>query len=176
MLDGLCHAACHLTFRKGFRCGNINVDLAPLIEKSNQIRRKRCINGSLSATRFDGAIRGKFPADGEWHTLQIPTEGCRAYRIMAGCGKLKSGQYALVEATAIHCYGKHRKIRTNQSWFGSSFNKIKFRWYGPGQKCKLQLRSGRDYGDNIFVCFQITDLWKDYRMDASDRRNTFNQE
>lgn len=55
------------------------------------------INGSLSATRFDGAIRGKFPADGEWHTLQIPTEGCRAYRIMAGCGKLKSGQYALVE-------------------------------------------------------------------------------
>ena len=32
------------------------------------------INGSLSATRFDGAIRGKFPADGEWHTLQIPTE------------------------------------------------------------------------------------------------------
>ena len=37
------------------------------------------INGSLSATRFDGAIRGKFPADGEWHTLQIPTEGCRAY-------------------------------------------------------------------------------------------------
>lgn len=77
------------------------------------------INGSLSATRFDGAIRGKFPADDEWHTLQIPTEGCRAYRIMAGCGKLKSGQYALVEATAIHCYGKHRKIRTNQSWFGS---------------------------------------------------------
>jgi hypothetical protein len=134
------------------------------------------INGSLSATRFDGAIRGKFPADGEWHTLQIPTEGCRAYRIMAGCGKLKSGQYALVEATAIHCYGKHRKIRTNQSWFGSFFNKIKFRWYGPGQKCKLQIRSGRDYGDNIFVCFQITDLWKDYRMDASDRRNTFNQE
>lgn len=109
-------------------------------------------------------------------TLQIPTEGCRAYRIMAGCGKLKSGQYALVEATAIHCYGKHRKIRTNQSWFGSFFNKIKFRWYGPGQKCKLQIRSGRDYGDNIFVCFQITDLWKDYRMDASDRRNTFNQE
>ena len=134
------------------------------------------INGSLSATRFDGAIRGKFPADGEWHTLQIPTEGCRAYRIMAGCGKLKSGQYALVEATAIHCYGKHRKIRTNQSWFGSFFNKIKFRWYGPGQKCKLQIRSGRDYGDNIFVCFLITDLWKDYRMDASDRRNTFNQE
>ena len=49
MLDGLCHAACHLTFRKGFPCGNINVDLARLIEKSNQIRCKRCINGSLSA-------------------------------------------------------------------------------------------------------------------------------
>lgn len=96
------------------------------------------INGSLSATRFDGAIRGKFPADGEWHTLQIPTEGCRAYRIMAGCGKLKSGQYALVEATAIHCYGKHRKIRTNQSWFGSFFNKIKFRWYGPGQNASCK--------------------------------------
>ena len=108
--------------------------------------------------------------------LNIPTEGWSCLRIMAGCGKLKSGQYALVEATAIHCYGKHRKIRTNQSWFGSFFNKIKFRWYGPGQKCKLQIRSGRDYGDNIFVCFLITDLWKDYRMDASDRRNTFNQE
>lgn len=134
------------------------------------------INGSLSATRFDGAIRGRFPADGEWHTIQVPTEGCRAYRIMAGCGKLKSGQYALVEAIAMHCYGKHRKVRTNQSWFGSFFNKIRFRWQGSGQKCKLQIRSGRNYGDDIFVCFQITDLWKDSRMEMSDRRNTANKE
>ena len=128
------------------------------------------INGSLSATRFDGAIRGKFPADGEWHTLQIPTEGCRAYRIMAGCGKLKSGShgYPLLRETSKNPY-ESILVRF-------LFNKIKFRWYGPGQKCKLQIRSGRDYGDNIFVCFLITDLWKDYRMDASDRRNTFNQE
>lgn len=134
------------------------------------------INGSISARRYDGEIRGEFAADGEWHTIDIPTEGCRAYRIMAGCGKIKSGQYALVEATTMHCYGKHRRIRTTSSWFGSFFNKIKFRWYGRGQKCKLQIRTARDYGEHIIVCFQITDLWEDAKMNFSDRRENHIQE
>lgn len=128
------------------------------------------INGQLSAQAFNGEIQGKFPANGEWHTFDIPTEGCRAYRIMAGCGKIKCGQYALVQATAMHCYGKHRKIRTTQSWFGSFFNRIKFRWHGYGQKCKLQIRTNRDYGADIHICFQITDLWNDPKMEHSDLR------
>lgn len=128
------------------------------------------INGTLSARRFDGQQKGEFPADGEWHTLPVPTEGCRAYRIMAGCGKLKTGQYALAEALAMHCYGKHRKIRTTQSWFGSFFNKIKFRWNGYGQKCTLQIRTNRDYGEKIYICYRIVDLWGDPKMDDSDRR------
>lgn len=128
------------------------------------------INGTLSARRFDGQLKGEFPADGEWHTLPVPTEGCRAYRIMAGCGKTKSGQYALAEALAMHCYGKHRKIKTTQSWFGSFFNKIKFRWFGYGQKCKLQIRTNRDYGEDIYIVYQLIDLWGDPKMDRSDRR------
>ena len=89
---------------------------------------------------------------------------------MAGCGKIKCGQYALVQATAMHCYGKHRKIRTTQSWFGSFFNRIKLRWHGYGQKCQLQIRTNRDYGPDIYIRFQITDLWNDPKMEHSDLR------
>lgn len=134
------------------------------------------IDGAVSARSFEGETRGEFPANSEWHTIDIPTDGCRAYRIMAGCGKIKSGQYALVEATAMHCYGKHRRLRTTSSWFGSFFNKIKFRWQGTGQKCRLQIRTARDYGTDIFLCYQLTELWGDPKMNNSDRRQNTIQE
>lgn len=132
------------------------------------------INGTISARRFDGAIRGEVPANGQWHMLEMPQDihlkGCCAYRIMAGCGKRLYGQYALLEATVMHCYGQHRKIRNTQSWFGSYFNKIKLRWKGEGQNCRLQIRTNRDYGPDIYICYQLTDLWSDPAMSRSDKR------
>lgn len=138
------------------------------------------INGPISAQRFDGTIQGDVPANGQWHNIDlpedIPVRGCCAYRIMAGCGKRLCGQYALLEATAMHCYGKHRKIRNTQSWFGSYFNKIKLRWYGEGQHCQLQIRTNHDYGPDIYIHYQLTDLWGDPVMDCSDKRKNVEKE
>ena len=125
------------------------------------------LTGTLKADAFVGGYNcGELPADGQWHDLTFEAEGqpvgCRAYRVMAGCGKKGKGKYALVEATAMHCHGSHRRIRCVHSWFGIHFNRLRLRWNKQGDTWRLQIRSRCDYGDDIKLRFQVTELWQDY--------------
>lgn len=129
------------------------------------------VSGIVTAAAFRGNYRhGKVPADGVWHDITdeeaTDAPGCRAYRVVAGCGLKGKGKYALTEVTAIQCYGQHRKVYERQSWFGMHFNRLKFRWHCEGEAWRLQLRSRCNYGEGAMIGFRITELWQDYYMQA----------
>lgn len=125
------------------------------------------LTGTVRAGGFAGNYScGELPADGEWHDITHEPEdepaGCRAYRVMAGCGKKGKGKYALMEATALHCYGSHRRIRTTQSWFGIHFNRLRLRWHQQGEAWRLQIRTRCDYGEGVSIRFQVSELWQEH--------------
>lgn len=127
------------------------------------------VTGTVSAAGFLGNYRcGEIPADGAWHDITDENgddlSGCRAYKVIAGCGRKGKGKYALAEVTAMQCYGQHRKVYYRQSWFGMHFNRLKFRWHQEGKSWRLQMRSRCNYGEETVVRFQITELWQDYYM------------
>lgn len=127
------------------------------------------VEGSVTARHFQGGYRcGEIPADGKWHFITDEAAGeaagCRAYRVMAGCGRKGKGKYALAEVTALHCYGKHRKVYVRQSWFGMHFNRLKVRWRQEGETWRLQMRSRCDYGGETMIRYRIAELWQDYYM------------
>ena len=127
------------------------------------------VSGTVSAAGFLGNYRcGEVLADGKWYDVTdedgANPSGCRAYRIVAGCGRKGKGKYALTEATAIQCYGEHKKVYYRQSWFGMHFNRLKFRWHQEGKAWRLQMRSRCNYGKEAVIRFRITELWQDYYM------------
>lgn len=126
--------------------------------------------GTVAATSFNGNYKcGEVAADGGWHDITDDEgeylSGCRAYRVVAGCGLKGKGKYALAEVTAMHCYGRHKKLYYRQSWFGMHFNRLRFRWRQEGKNWRLQLRSRCNYGEETKVRFRITELWQDYYME-----------
>lgn len=132
------------------------------------------IEGSLSAHRFCGNYTqsqnwcSTAKANGAWHTIPLmqknERDGCRAYHIVAGCGKIGHGKYSLLDATAIHCYGQHKKIKGTHSWFGIHFNRIQLRWHKEGLNLVLQIRTRCNYGEDIFIRYQVAEIWNDYYM------------
>lgn len=127
------------------------------------------VMGTVAAGGFPGNYReGEIPADGSWYDItEENTEepaGCRAYRVMAGCGRKGKGKYTLMEATAMQCYGKRKRVYYRQSWFGMHFNRLKLRWTRQGSAWRLQMRSRCNYGEETMACFQITELWQNYYM------------
>lgn len=125
------------------------------------------VEGVLAARSFKGNYHsGEVDADGVWHDITKEDgeekSGCRAYRVIAGCGVPGKGKYALMEATAMHCFGRRQKIQSLQSWFGIHFNRIQLRWERCGIGWRLQLRTRRNYGMEVKLRFRVTELWDDY--------------
>ena len=118
------------------------------------------VNGSIQADSFIGGyLQGKVPADGSWKDIGDMDYGCIGYHIVAGCGLKGRGRYAIADVTAMHCFGKHARIRNQRSWFGVRFNKIQFRWRKEGLNCGLQVRTRSDYGEDVFVHYRISKLF-----------------
>lgn len=135
-----------------FQDGKIVLDTKDKIELE--------INGTVRADSFTGNyLKGQIPANGQWQNIGELEYGCVGYQIEAACGLKGKGRYALVEATAIHCFGKHSSIRSSHSWFGSRFNRIQFRWYSEGLNCRLQVRTRSDYGEDVWVHYCIKRLF-----------------
>lgn len=132
------------------------------------------VEGNVAARSFTGnfaksaILSQTAKADGQWYTIPLRNDndrdGCRAYRIVAGCGKCGYGKYALLEATVMHCYGRRKRIKTTQSWFGIHFNRIQLRWHKDDGHLQLQIRTRSNYGENIIIRYQVTELWNDYYM------------
>lgn len=118
------------------------------------------VNGTIHADSFVGSyLQGNIPANGQWQNIGEMDYGCVGYHIEAACGLKGKGRYALVEATAMHCFGKHPYIHCTRSWFGSRFNKIQFRWRNEGLNCGLQVRTRSDYGEDVWVHYRLKRLF-----------------
>lgn len=118
---------------------------------------------------------GKVRADGAWHDITQELKGCWALEVIAGCGKPKSGSYALAVVTAIHCFGAKKKIYNRQSWYGTRCKRIRFRWKGGVEGCMLQIRTKCNYGEGVMIQYNISNLWEDPLMLQSNSGNTANE-
>ena len=118
---------------------------------------------------------GEVPADSKWHNITETLTGCYAFEVIAGCGKVQHGKYALLVATAIQCFGAHPRIRRAQSWYGSWFNKIRIRWRKDNDGMVLQIRTRYDYGPENFISYNISSLWDNNRM-TRERKELFKNE
>lgn len=118
------------------------------------------VKGTVHADSFAGAcLEGTVPADSQWQDIGGMDYGCIGYRIEAACGLKGKGRYALAEATAMHCFGKHPRIWSRRSWFGGRFNKIQFRWHAEGLNCGLQMRTRSDYGEDVRIHYRVSRLF-----------------
>ena len=66
--------------------------------------------------------KAQIPADGQWHDISGPLQGCQAFDVMAGTGNKGSGKYALLKATAINTFNPG-------GWW---FNFLRFSGLGMG--------------------------------------------
>ncbi|MCI5224584.1 MAG: hypothetical protein D3924_18440 [Candidatus Electrothrix sp. AR4] len=142
------------------------------------------VNGVISVAGRRGTYRtGLVPADGKWHDITGELEGCRAFEVMAGVGKVTTGKYALLHAVAINAHHPEgwlfnffnckRRIRCTQSYYRSIRDKLKIRWQAIGRNGRnrlyqLEIRSNSDYGKDIRIQYSLTDLWFDHMMKKSD--------
>jgi len=141
------------------------------------------VNGVISAAGRQGTYTaGLVPADGKWHDISGELEGCRAFEVMAGAGKITTGKYALLHAIALNVhhpegwlfnlFNHKRRIRCTQSYYRSIRDKLKLRWNAVGRNgrnilYRLEIRTGSDYGKEIMVQYSLTNLWFDPLMSKS---------
>jgi hypothetical protein len=101
------------------------------------------------------------PADGAWHDITPPLDGCHAFEVMAGVGKAKSGKYAILHAFALNAFNAKSHIAYHQAHYDSRCNRLELRWNGGPHDYTLQLRSSSAYGAGIDVVYYLTRLWFD---------------
>ena len=119
-------------------------------------------------------------ADGEWHDLTGPLEGCQAFEVIAGAGRVGGGRFALIHAVALNAYnprpgwldlfGLRRRIRAQGMWFGRRCDQLELRWSGSSGRqasYRLQVRSRCDYGADVPIRVGVTRLWFDDPMEAT---------
>jgi hypothetical protein len=144
------------------------------------------VNGVIAAAGRQGTYKaGLVPADGKWHDLSGELEGCRAFEVMAGAGKVTTGKYALLHAIALNAhhpegwlfnfFNRKRRIRCTQSYYRSMRDKLKLRWNAVGRNgrnvlYRLEIRTGGDYGKDIMIKYSLTDLWFDPLMSKSSSK------
>jgi hypothetical protein len=141
------------------------------------------VNGVISAAGRQGTYAaGLAPADGKWHNISGELEGCRAFEVMAGAGKITTGKYALLHAVALNAhhpagwlfnlFNHKRRIRCTQSYYRSMRDKLKLRWNAVGRHGRnilycLEIRTSSDYGKEIMIQYSLTNLWFDPLMSKS---------
>lgn len=122
-----------------------------------------------SKTRVGVFAKGTVEGDGLWHTIVPNLNGLNGFEIVAYIrGKEGSGRYALSHAIALSTFGgrfSKSRIKASNSYYGSFFNKLSFRWYGTMNNYNLQVRTKRHYGINpetaeVFkINYNITQLF-----------------
>jgi hypothetical protein len=171
-----------------------NATALSLVRRSDTDRGKRrgasiAVGVNKRAPRYEldvgGALRshgriGKagsmpVPADGDWHDITKPLNGCNAFEIVAGVGSKEDseGRYALLHATALNAFNGKGCIEQSQARFGSRCNRIELRWTksdsGSPFSYTLQMRVKCAYEPGAWIRYHITQLWFDTLMEESLR-------
>jgi len=118
--------------------------------------------------------KAQVAADGRWHDISGPLQGCQAFEVMAGTGNKGSGKYALLKATALNTYNpggwwfnflnRKKRICVQQAYYLSRSCKLELRWQALEQGYCLQIRSRTDLGANVRLSYYLTQLWFDEQM------------
>ncbi|MFA6778256.1 MAG: hypothetical protein WCU80_00530 [Paludibacteraceae bacterium] len=146
-----------------FQDGSILID--PNLSSAN-VRQPNnvVVNGGVVAASYMGE-KLDVPANGAWQDISAYDYACMAFRVVAKVkGKKGSGKYAMLEVSAMNCFGKHASIKkVGESWFGKRFNRIDFRWNEKKDEqgepiFGLQVRSRSDYGEGHTISYYILDL------------------
>lgn len=119
-------------------------------------------------------------ADGQWHNLSGPLEGCQCLEVVAGVGQRGSGRYALMHAVAMNTYhptmgwfdflSRRNRIRCQHAWYGRRCDRLELRWdgsHGRNASYTLQIRTKCDYGPDVRIQAHLTQLWFDTTMRGS---------
>jgi len=129
-----------------------------------------------------GARPAPVLANGEWHTIAGPLDGCHALEVVAGVGLRRTGRYALLHAIAINAFhprgflfdlfGRKKPIRITQGYYRSRSDRIALRWAARKEGAVLQVRTRRDYGEGpnrraVRIRYHVTELWSDHDMSSS---------
>ncbi len=137
--------------------GNIGIDtLTP--QHLLEVKGVAAMEGRIGTAP---ATTAPIPADGHWHPLLENLDGLQAFEVVAGVSGLKgSGKYALLHAIATSCYGNSKSsISTTSARYGSCRHRLQLRWKGDTHHYSLQIRTRRNYGENIFIRFHLSQLW-----------------
>jgi len=126
--------------------GNIGID-------EENPKSKLDVNGVITSKgRVSSMVVGEVPGDGKWYTMiDELKEPCALELIVKIDGEKGSGRYAIAHLIALNTYGgSSSKGRINQtnSYYGSYFNRLKFRWSGSLYNYSLQVKTARHYGLN----------------------------
>ncbi len=127
------------------------------------------VKGTLGVNNRIGTLyQGQVPGDSKWHDIISGLKEPSAFEIMATInGKKGSGKYALAHAIALNTFGgklSYGQIKKTSAWYGSFFNRLRFRWAGDLCNYSLQVRTCSHYGiderngDVFPINFQITGL------------------
>lgn len=124
------------------------------------------VKGELVCPGRKGSyLKGQVPADGQWHDISDELEGVCALEIIAAAGRRHSGKHAVLVALATHCFGDKPRIRKVRSHYGAFGHKLKLRWMRNGLRCKLQLKTLFNYGEEIGIAYQVSRLWDNPLME-----------
>ncbi|HEY9102421.1 hypothetical protein [Chitinimonas sp.] len=139
--------------------------------------------GTLRSTGRQGAYTRTatkpLKADGNWQDLTDDLTGCQAFEVMAGVGHAGTGRFGLLHATCINTYNptlglldflnRKRGIRCTHGYYSRRCDRLELRWSGSSgrdAKYRLQIRSGCDFGQEVQIQVNITQLWFDPHMAA----------
>lgn len=121
-------------------------------------------------------------ADGKWHDISGPLQGCRAIEVMAGVGAKGTGKYALMNAIAMNTFNPRgwpfdffsfkKRIKYHHAYYLSRGDRIKLRWHTKDDDYYLQMRTVCGFGAGIKIRFYLTNLWFDWDMKESWRADT----
>jgi hypothetical protein len=109
------------------------------------------VNGTVGMHNRVGTLHaGEVPGDGKWHDIISRLDAPSAFEVMARIdGRQGSGKYALAHAIAVNAHGgrlSFGKIRKTGAYYGSFFNRLRFRWHGELFHYSLQVRTASHYG------------------------------
>ncbi|WP_334158095.1 hypothetical protein [Oryzomicrobium sp.] len=128
------------------------------------------VDGVVAAKGRIGSQGASVKADGQWHDIAGPLDGCRAFEVIAGVGDKDAGRYALLHAFALNTFNRKGHVTPHQSYYGSRCDQLDLRWVGDTHAYTLQLRTRCAYGEHVAIQFYLTDLWFDPFMRGSDIR------
>jgi hypothetical protein len=119
------------------------------------------VDGNISMQgRIGTYAHGIVPADGNWYAITPKLTNCHAFEVVAKVAKTGKGLHAMVHAIALSTFGKSKsKINVTQAYYGSFINKIDLRWEGQTFNYTLQMRTRRNYGQDVMIKYNITNLW-----------------